>query len=115
MTTGPLHIATAIPAAIAALTAPPSLEQQCANLDTSNPHALKHWTLRIRAMRRFPGADEALRCLLFEVASRRTDRQAKSKGYTNPVTKPAAWLNHQTLVWLNKRKLSAAETAKGKP
>lgn len=109
MTGGLKHIAASIPAAVAALHQPPDLEHQCARLDTKNGNALDHWTYRIRAMRRYPGADEALRYFLHEIESRRSDRQAKTKSYTNRIDKPGAWLNTQTLKWLERRKLAAAQ------
>jgi len=112
MSSGLKHISASIPGAVAALEEPLNLERQCADLDTHNPNALWHWTCRIRAMRRFPGADEALRYFLHEVASRRSDRQAKTKAYTNRIDRPGAWLNTQTLKWLERRKLAAANQGK---
>jgi len=104
MTASLTHVSASIPAAVRALRAPPSLEQQCADVDHTNPHALEHWTHRVRAMRRFPGADEALRYLLFEIASRRTDVQAHAKSFNDAIRHPGAWLNRQSLTWLARRK-----------
>jgi len=109
MTSGLKHVSAAIPAAIAAIEAPTDLEHQCAALDTKNGDALWHWIYRIRAMRRFPGADEALRYFLHEVECRRTDRQSKTRAYTNRIANPGAWMNTQTLKWLERRKLAAAK------
>jgi len=108
MSRGLKHVSAGIPDAVAALEAPTDLEHQCAALDTKNGNALDHWIYRIRAMRRFPGADEALRFFLHEVDCRRSDRQAKTRAYTNQITKPGAWLNAQTLKWIERRKLAAA-------
>jgi len=107
MSGGLKHVRASIPGAVAALKAPLDLEHQCAALDTKNGNALDHWIYRIRAMRRFPGADEALRYFLHEVECRRSDRQTKTHAYTNQIAKPGAWLNAQTLKWLEKRKLAA--------
>jgi hypothetical protein len=109
MTTSPLHISFALTAAIAALTQPKTLAEQCAALDTKNPHALEQWTSRVDFIARFPGGTEALRCYLFEITSRRSDLQAKSKSYTNAITRPGAWLNAQTLKWLAAAKIRAAK------
>ena len=103
MSTQPMHISATIPAALAALESPKSLEQLCADVDRTNPNALEHWTGRLYWMRRYPGADEAIRCFLYEVASRPSDLQARSKSYTNQIARPGAWLNTQTRKWIERR------------
>ena len=108
MTTQPTHVGASIRAAVDALTQPPTLAQQCAALDPQNPHAIEHWDMRVRQILRYRGGQEALRCLLYEVASRRSDLQARSKGCSNAIARPAAWLNAQSLKWLNAARARAA-------
>ena len=109
MSTQPTHISAALPAAIDALMHPRSLAQDCAAVDAGNPHAIEHWDMRVHQMLRYRGGQEALRCLLYEIASRRSDLQARSKGCTNAIARPAAWLNAQSLKWLNAARTRAAE------
>jgi hypothetical protein len=114
MSSQPLHISAAIPAAIAALTRQRSLASECAELDSKNPNAIEHWNMRVNQILRYRGGEEALRYLLFEVASRRSDRQATSKSYTNAIARPAAWLNSQTLKWLTAARTRAARKENNK-
>jgi len=100
MSSSPEHISHALPAAVAALQDTDDLARQAAALDPTNPSALHDWSMRLRQMSRYPEGVQEFRNLLQEIRRRRNTKAARLAGHTDRIYRPAAWLNAQTIKWI---------------